>query len=110
MKIVAESPVRSEKDEKIISNLRRKVYDYRADLTKAEEELAKAREKLVKVAEERTRFAHQLKKKYDRGVTILREKLTTLENEMVQQTKDLKTETEHCYAMIYQLEKSMQKL
>nr|XP_033515449.1 uncharacterized protein LOC117279927 [Nicotiana tomentosiformis] len=56
MKIAAETPVRSERDEKIITNLRRKVHDYGFDLTKAEEH---------------ARLAHQLKQKYDKEVAIL---------------------------------------
>lgn len=84
MRIVAETPMRSERDERIISNLRLKVHDYAADLTKAEEDLAKARAKLVIRAEEKARSAHQLKQRYDREVTILRKKLAALKNEMVQ--------------------------
>lgn len=92
MRIVAETPMRSERDERIISNLRLKVHDYAADLTKAEEDLAKARAKLEKGEKEQARSAHQLKQIYDREVTILRKKLATLENKMGQQTKDFKTE------------------
>jgi len=83
MKIAAENQGRSENDERFISSLRQKVCDYGADLTKAEEELAKARAKLAKKAEERARYVQQLKQKYDRGVAILRKKLTNLENKMV---------------------------
>jgi len=110
IKIAVETPVRSERDERIITNQRRKVHDCGVDLTKVEEDLAKAQAKLAKNAEERTRFVHLLKQKYDRGVTILKGKLNTLENKMVQQTKHFKKEREHCYALIYQLEESVQKL
>nr|XP_016461008.1 PREDICTED: uncharacterized protein LOC107784395 [Nicotiana tabacum] len=74
MKIAVENPARSEKDEKRISNLRRKVNDYGFDMEKAKDELAKAWAKLAKNAEERTRFAQQLNQRYDERVTILRKK------------------------------------
>ncbi|OIT36533.1 hypothetical protein A4A49_29652 [Nicotiana attenuata] len=108
MKIAAENPARSRQDEKLINSLRRKMCDYGADLEKAEEELAKARAKLAKNAEELTRFAQQLREKYHREVTFLKKKLTTLENEMAQQTKSFKAEREHCCALICRLEESMQ--
>nr|XP_009597582.1 cingulin-like [Nicotiana tomentosiformis] len=110
MKIAAETPVRSERDEKIITNLRRKVHDYDFDLTKAERDLLNAQAKLTKSAEEHARLAHQLKQKYDKEVAILQKKLVALENEMVKQIKDFKTEREHFYALIYQLQESMQQL
>ncbi|XP_070057481.1 uncharacterized protein [Nicotiana tomentosiformis] len=110
MKIAVETPVRSERDEKIITNLRRKVHDYGFDLTKAEKDLLNAQAKLAKSAEEHARLAHQLKQKYDKEVAILQKKLVALENEMVKQIKDFKTEREHCYALIYQLQESLQQL
>lgn len=110
MKIAAETPVRSERDEKIITNLRRKVHDYGFDLTKAEKDLLNAQAKLAKSAEEHARLAHQLKQKYDKEVAILQKKLVALENEMVKQIKDFKTEREHCYTLIYQLQESLQQL
>ncbi|XP_070055120.1 uncharacterized protein [Nicotiana tomentosiformis] len=110
MKIADETPVRSERDEKIITNLRRKVHDYGFDLTKAEKDLLNAQAKLAKSAEEHARLAHQLKQKYDKEVAILQKKLVALENEMVKQIKDFKTEREHCYALIYQLQESLQQL
>lgn len=61
MKIVAENPIKSEKNERLISNLRRKVHDYGFDLTKAEDELAKARAKLANNVEERARCVQHLK-------------------------------------------------
>ncbi|XP_070056489.1 uncharacterized protein [Nicotiana tomentosiformis] len=110
MKIAAETPVRSERDEKIITNLRRKVHDYGFDLTKAERDLLNAQAKLAKSAEEHARLAHKLKQKYDKEVAILQKKLVALENEMVKQIKDFKTERNHCYALIYQLQESLQQL
>lgn len=80
MKIAAENPAWSRTDEKLINGLRRKVCDYGADLEKAEDELAKARAKLVKNAEGRAGLVQQLKGKYDKEVTSLKRKLTTLEN------------------------------
>ncbi|XP_070035327.1 uncharacterized protein [Nicotiana tomentosiformis] len=82
MKIAAETPVRSERDEKIITNLRQKVHDYGFDLTKAERDLLNAQAKLTKSAEEHARLAHQLNQKYDKEVAILQKKLAALENEM----------------------------
>ncbi|XP_075105025.1 LOW QUALITY PROTEIN: uncharacterized protein LOC107765109 [Nicotiana tabacum] len=110
MKIAAETPARSERDEKIITNLRRKVHDYSFDLTKAERDLFNAQARLAKGAEEDARLAHQLKQKYDKEVAILQKKLVALENEMIKQTKDFKTEREHCYALIYQLQESLKQL
>lgn len=52
MKIATETLVRSERDEKIISNLRQKMHNYAADLTKAERDLAKARVRVEKYAED----------------------------------------------------------
>nr|XP_009774690.1 PREDICTED: tropomyosin-1-like [Nicotiana sylvestris]XP_016487725.1 PREDICTED: tropomyosin-1-like [Nicotiana tabacum] len=110
MKITAENPVRSRKDKKLIHSLRRKVCDYGADLEKTEGELAKAREKLSRNAEERASFVQQLKEKYNKGITGLKEKLNTLENEMAKQTKNFKAEREHCYALMSQLEENLQQL
>ncbi|XP_070053530.1 uncharacterized protein [Nicotiana tomentosiformis] len=110
MRMAAEMPVRSEKDEKLIGKLRMKVHDYAADLTKAERDLLNAQAKLAKGAEEQARLAHQLKQKYDKEVAILQKRMVALENEMVKQTKDFKAEREHCYALIYQLQESMQQL
>ncbi|XP_070037170.1 uncharacterized protein [Nicotiana tomentosiformis] len=84
MKIAAETPVRSERDEKIITNLRRKVHDYGFDLTKAERDLLNAQAKLAKSAEEHARLTHRLKQKYDKQVAILQKKLVALENKMLQ--------------------------
>ncbi|XP_070050449.1 uncharacterized protein [Nicotiana tomentosiformis] len=85
MKIAAETPARSERDEKIITNLRRKVHDYGFDLTKAERDLFNAQVRLAKGAEEHARLAHQLKQKYDKEVAILQKKL----DEMFRKVKSL---------------------
>ncbi|XP_070039193.1 uncharacterized protein [Nicotiana tomentosiformis] len=98
MKIAAETPVR------------RKVHDYGFNLSKAERDLLNDQAKLAKSAEEYARLAHQLKQKYDKEVAILQKKLVALENELVKQIKDFKTEREHCYALIYQLQESLQQL
>lgn len=97
MKIVAENPARSAKDEKFICNLRQKVGEYGFDLKKAEGELARAQTKLAKNAEERARLVQQLKEKYDNGVMRLKKKIIVLENKMTKQAKDFKAEREHCY-------------
>lgn len=86
------------------------MHDYGFDLTKAEKDLLNAQAKLAKSAEEHARLAHQLKQKYDKEVAILQKKLVALENEMVKQIKDFKTEREHCYTLIYQLQESLQQL
>ncbi|XP_070022061.1 uncharacterized protein [Nicotiana sylvestris] len=110
IKIAAENPVRSEKDEKLIHNLRRNVCDYGADLEKTEGELAKAQEKLTKNAEERASFIQQLKEKYDKVITGPKKKINTLESEMAKQAKNFKAEIEHCYAFMLQLEEDLQQL
>lgn len=87
MKIAAETPVRSERDNRIIINLRQKMYDHVVDLTKAEKELAKARERIIQLGkdlEECMRLAHQAKQIYDEEVASLRKELVVLENEMGQ--------------------------
>lgn len=110
MKLAAETPVRSERDEKIITNLRWKMYDYCFDLTKAEKDLRSTQTRLSKSAEEHARLAHHLKQKYEKKVATLKKKLVAIENEMVKQVKDFKTEREHCYALIFHLQESMQQL
>ncbi|XP_070034453.1 uncharacterized protein [Nicotiana tomentosiformis] len=113
MRIAVETPVRSERDQKIIGNLRQKVHDYATDLTKAEKDLAKARARMVQLGkdvEEQTRLARQAKQSYNKEVAILRKELATLENEMGQQVKDFKTEREHCYALINKLEENVLNL
>ncbi|XP_016502982.1 uncharacterized protein LOC107821094 [Nicotiana tabacum] len=113
MRIAVEMPVRSERDQKIIGNLRQKVHDYATDLTKAEKDLAKARARMVQLGkdvEEQTRLARQAKQSYNKEVAILRKELATLENEMGQQVKDFKTEREHCYALINKLEENVLNL
>ncbi|XP_070013309.1 uncharacterized protein [Nicotiana sylvestris] len=108
MKIAAENLERSRTDEKLINGLRQKMCDNGADFEKAEDELARTQEKLAKNVEERVKFVQQLKGKYDKEVTSLKKTLTTLENEMAQQTKNFKAEKEHCYALMSQLEEGMQ--
>ncbi|XP_019254961.1 PREDICTED: uncharacterized protein LOC109233527 [Nicotiana attenuata] len=110
MKIAAENPAKSRQDEKLINSLRRKVYDYGTDLEKAEEELAKTRSRLAQNAKGRAKFVERLKDRDDKEATVLKKKLTTQENEMAQQAKNFKSEKEHCYALISQLEESMQQL
>ncbi|XP_070017463.1 uncharacterized protein [Nicotiana sylvestris] len=110
IKIAAENPVRSGKDEKLIHSLRRKVCDYGADLEKTEGELAKAQAKLAKNVEEQASFVQQLKEKYDKGITGLKKKINTLESEMTKQAKNFKAESEHCYALMSQLEEDLQQL
>ncbi|XP_070015665.1 uncharacterized protein [Nicotiana sylvestris] len=110
MKIAAESPARSGKDEKLINSLRHKVCDYGSDLEKTESELAKARVKLAKNAKEQASFVQQLKEKYNKGIMDLKKKINTFESEMTKQAKDFKAEKEHCYALMSQLEEDLQQL
>ncbi|XP_070004391.1 uncharacterized protein [Nicotiana sylvestris] len=110
MKTTAENPARSRQDEKLINSLRRKVCDYGADLEMDEEELAKTRARLAHNVEGREKFVQRLKERYDKEVTVLKKNLTILENEMAQQAKNFKSEREHCYALISQLEESVQQL
>ncbi|XP_070017383.1 uncharacterized protein [Nicotiana sylvestris] len=65
LKVAVESPVRSDRDEKLIANLRQKVSDYSFDLNKAESELAKAQKQLAKNTDERVRLVKQLRERYD---------------------------------------------
>ncbi|XP_019259543.1 PREDICTED: uncharacterized protein LOC109237668 isoform X2 [Nicotiana attenuata] len=110
MKIAAENQEMSQIDERLINGLRRKISKYEDDLKKSEGSLARARAHLAKNVEGRAEFARQLKRKYDGEVANLKKNLTTLENEMAKQTKNFKTETEHCYALMSQLEEDMQQL
>ncbi|XP_070026286.1 uncharacterized protein [Nicotiana sylvestris] len=110
MRIAAENPGRSRKDEKLIYSLTQKVRDYEDDLQKTEAELADARAKLAKNAEGWASFVRQLKEKYNKGMVGLKKKVNVLENEMAKQARDFKAEREHCYALMSQLEKDMQQL
>ncbi|XP_070023372.1 uncharacterized protein [Nicotiana sylvestris] len=110
MRIAAENPGRSRKDEKLIYSLMQKVRDYEDDLQKTGAELANARAKLAKNVEERASFVRQLKEKYDKGMLGLKKKVNALENEMTKQARDFKAEREHCYALMSQLEKDLQQL
>ncbi|XP_070013837.1 uncharacterized protein [Nicotiana sylvestris] len=110
MKIAAENPAKSAKDEKLIKNLRLKVSEYGFDLNKAEGELARARTKLAKNAEERECLVKQLKEKYDNEVVGLKKRVTICENKMIKQAQDFKAEREHCYAAMAQLERDLQQL
>ncbi|XP_070005630.1 uncharacterized protein [Nicotiana sylvestris] len=110
MKIAAENLGRSQTDESLINSLRWKVCKCGTDLEKSEGRLARARAKLEKNAEEWAEFVQQLKGIYDREVTNLKKKLTTLENEMTEQTKSFKAERKYCYALMSQLEEDMQQL
>nr|XP_009798215.1 PREDICTED: uncharacterized protein LOC104244481 isoform X2 [Nicotiana sylvestris] len=110
MKIAAENQERSRTDERLINGLRRKISEYKDDLETFEGSLVRARAQLAKNAEEWAEFARQLKRKYDGEVTNLKKKLTTLENEMAEQTKNFKAEREHFYALMSQLEEDVQQL
>ncbi|XP_070002856.1 nuclear matrix constituent protein 1-like [Nicotiana sylvestris] len=109
MKIAAENPTRSAKDENIIKNRRQKISEYGFDLNKEEGELARARTKLAKNAEERERLVKQLKEKYDNEVVGLNKRVTIFQNKMTKQAKDFKAEKEHCYAAMAQLERDLQQ-
>ncbi|XP_019227420.1 PREDICTED: uncharacterized protein LOC109208724 [Nicotiana attenuata] len=110
IKIAAENPARSAKDEKLIKNLRQKVGEYGSDLNKAEGELARARTKLAKNAEERARLVKQLKEEYDNEVAGSKKRVIIVENKMIKQAKDFKAEREHCYAAMARLERDLQQL
>ncbi|XP_070002579.1 gamma tubulin complex adapter mto1-like [Nicotiana sylvestris] len=109
-KIAVENPAKSEKDEKLIDSLRRKVCDYGFDLEKTEGELEKARARLAKNAEGRASFVRQLKEKYDKEIMGLEKKINTLESELTKQARDYKAKREHCYALMSQLEENLQQL
>ncbi|XP_070020014.1 uncharacterized protein [Nicotiana sylvestris] len=110
MKVAAENPARSDRDEKLIANLRQKVTDYSFDLNKAENELAKAKKKLAKNADERVRLVKQLRERYDDEVAGLKKRVIAMENKMIKQAKDFKVEREHCYTALAQLEIDLQQL
>ncbi|XP_070001954.1 uncharacterized protein [Nicotiana sylvestris] len=93
MRIADENPGRSRKDEKLIYSLTQKVRNFEDDLQKTEADLANARAKIAKNAEGRASFVWQLKEKYDKGMA-----------------RDLKTEKEHYYALMSQLEEDLQQL
>ncbi|XP_070022933.1 uncharacterized protein [Nicotiana sylvestris] len=63
MRVAAENPSRSRKDENLIYSLAQNVCDYEDYLQKTEAELANARAKLAKNAEGRASFIWQLKEK-----------------------------------------------
>ncbi|XP_070018222.1 uncharacterized protein [Nicotiana sylvestris] len=110
LKVAAENPVRSDRDEKLIANLRHKVRDYNFDLNKAESELAKAQKQLAKNADERVRLVKQLRERYDDEVTRLKKRVIATENKMIKQAKNFKVEREHCYTALAQLEIDLQQL
>ncbi|XP_070005244.1 uncharacterized protein [Nicotiana sylvestris] len=100
LKVAAENLVRSDRDEKLIANLRQKVNDYSFDLNKAESELAKAQKQLAKNSDERVRSVKQLRERYDDEVAGLKRRVIAAENKMIKQAKDFKVEREHCFATI----------
>ncbi|XP_070002904.1 uncharacterized protein [Nicotiana sylvestris] len=110
MKLAAENPVRSSKDEKLINNLRQKVNDCSFNLNKAESELAWARKQLAKNAYERAHLVKQLKEKYDNEVAGLKKRVITMENKTIRQAKDFKAEREQCYTTMARLERDLQQL
>ncbi|XP_070017104.1 uncharacterized protein [Nicotiana sylvestris] len=100
IRIAAENPGRSRKDEKLIYSLTQKVSDYEDDLQDTEAELANARAKLAKNAEGQASFVQQLKEKYDKGMVSIEKKVNVLENEMAKHARDFKVEREYCYALM----------
>ncbi|XP_070009427.1 uncharacterized protein [Nicotiana sylvestris] len=110
MRIAAKNQERSQKDERLISGLKRKIVECEDDLEKSEGNLAKARAQLVKNAEGRAEFVQQLKRKYEGTTTNLKKRLITLEKEMAKQAESFKAEREYCYALMSQLEEDMQQL
>ncbi|XP_070002351.1 uncharacterized protein [Nicotiana sylvestris] len=108
MKIAARNPESSRADKILISGLKKKALEYQEDLEKSEAGLAKIREKWTKKAEERAWFVQQMKRNYERTITILRRKIATLENEAVKQAKDFKADREHYYDLMAQMEEGMQ--
>ncbi|XP_070014457.1 uncharacterized protein [Nicotiana sylvestris] len=110
MRITVENPGRSRKDKNLIYCLTQKVCDFEDDLQKTEAELANARAKLAKNVEGQTSFVRQLKEKYDKGMTSIKQNVNAFENEMAKQARDFKEERAHYYALIAQLEKDLQQL
>ncbi|XP_070014190.1 uncharacterized protein [Nicotiana sylvestris] len=110
LKVAAENLVRSNRDEKLIANLRQKVSDYNFDLNKAESELAKTQKQLAKNAYERVRLVKQLRERYDDEVAGLKKRVIATENKTIKQAKDFKVEREHCYTTLAQLEIDLQQL
>ncbi|XP_070002507.1 uncharacterized protein [Nicotiana sylvestris] len=104
MKIAAESTARSDKDEKIIDNLRQKVGEYNFDLKKEESELTRARKQLAENSTEQAHLIKQLREKYDNEVAGLKKRVIITENKMIKQAKDFRVEREHCYTALAQLE------
>ncbi|XP_070022436.1 uncharacterized protein [Nicotiana sylvestris] len=110
MKIAAENPVRSAKDENLIDNLKQKVGEYSFDLNKAEGKLARARKQLAKIVEERARPVKQLKERYDNEVAGLKKRVVTIEDKMIKRAKEFKAKRKHCYTEMAQLERDLQQL
>ncbi|XP_070022296.1 uncharacterized protein [Nicotiana sylvestris] len=79
-------------------------------MEKSEANLAKVRAQWAKEAEEWAKFVQQMKRKYEGTITSLKRKMTTLENEVAKQAKDIKADREHCYDLIAQIEEEMQQL
>lgn len=101
--------MRSERDQKIIVNLRQKMYNYAADLTKTEKQLVRARERIVQLGEyleNHIWLARETKQNYEEEVNGLRKYLVILENEMGEQVKDFGIEREHFYNLLNQLERN----
>ncbi|XP_070029721.1 uncharacterized protein [Nicotiana sylvestris] len=107
LKIEAENPGRSRKDERLIYNLTQKVRNYEDGLQKAEIELAKAQARLAKSTERRASFIQQMKERYERGVTSWEKAIGNLEGEMAKQAKNFKAEREHCYTVMARLEEDL---
>ncbi|XP_070015579.1 uncharacterized protein [Nicotiana sylvestris] len=98
MKIAARNSKRIRADERLISSLKKKTFEYQDDLEKSEASLAKAWAQLAENAKRRAQFVRQMKRKYERAITSLKRKMTTLENEAVKQAKDFKADREHFQA------------
>ncbi|XP_070008400.1 uncharacterized protein [Nicotiana sylvestris] len=110
IKIAVENQERSQKDERLIRGLKRKIVEYEDDLKKSEGNLAKARAQLAKNTEGRAAFIQKMKERYEKGVTGWEKEISNLESKMDKQAKSFKVEREHCYALMAQLEGDLQHL
>ncbi|XP_070021693.1 uncharacterized protein [Nicotiana sylvestris] len=107
LKVASKNPARSDRDEKLIANLRQKVSDYSFDLNKEESELAKAQKQLSKSADEWVRLVKQLRERYDDEVVGLKKRVIAIENKMIKQAKHFK---EQNYAAEQTLEVRSQQI
>ncbi|XP_070002425.1 uncharacterized protein [Nicotiana sylvestris] len=109
MKMDANNQLRSRTDTRLIAELRSQVSKSREDLERSEACIARMRIRWAKVIAARREHLWQVKRDYEISVTTLREINSILNNRVLKQARDARTDRERFYETIARMEEQMER-